>query len=217
MCENIVCENSAYCVLTEWCVVLRRQAQLRYVLKARPKDKRYAHRVHGASLATQWKYVWTDDTTISTDSRVNEATRTIDNALAAHISKSVSDALETMQKDTDESLSANQIAYVRNRALHIIPSDSMLSRLSNLVLSLEEIAVSHMRNITETQIRRRGAQNVPAIEILGCYVCMYITLLSTMVIMIRSQLLQVLCRAGTARPCLLSARHWHTVPLFATR
>eukprot|EP00961_Rhodomonas_salina_P294320 3934472-Rhodomonas_salina.2 len=142
----------------EFVARLLKKAQRNYVLKARPKDRRYADKVHGAALAPEWKYVWTDDVTVSTDVNANRMDQEIDNILMKKVAAQIEPELDLIQELSQGPLTTQQVTFTRDRIRKLVPRDSITSRLSNLVLDLEEVAVSHMRNLVDSQIKRGAYQ-----------------------------------------------------------
>jgi hypothetical protein len=65
------------------------EARMIYMQYGQPRDLRYAHKVHGGALAPAWDLIWTDDTTVSTDTNANimetEIRRAITNAVVRDI------------------------------------------------------------------------------------------------------------------------------------
>eukprot|EP00961_Rhodomonas_salina_P301213 3940374-Rhodomonas_salina.1 len=143
-----------------------------YMMYARPRDLRYAHKVHGAALAPPWDSIWLDDTTISTDVHANLMENQIRQAITAAIVRDIEFATgarakvhmvheqggsvmqrQYVQQEHTE-LTPEFVHELRSRFEDMIPRDKATSRLSNLVLDLEEVAVNKMRNIIEQQIKR---------------------------------------------------------------
>eukprot|EP00961_Rhodomonas_salina_P154296 2078339-Rhodomonas_salina.4 len=155
----------------------RSTAMRKYLSIAKPRDYRFAQRVHGAALAPQWSDIWTDDTAISSNPRANAMDRDIRSAVTESLKSNIKTVLKNMKNgDTptetkeetngasEDETSANRnakpsidIEYVQDiqkKVQKLIPKDTPRSRLSNMVIDQEQLGISRMRHFVRNRLRR---------------------------------------------------------------
>ena len=158
----------------------RSTAMRKYLTIAKPRDYRFAQRVHGAALAPQWSDIWTDDTAISSNPRANAMDRDIRSAVTESLKSNIKTVLKNMKNSdtpaeikeeptTEDDTAAKinpkpsiDIEYVQDiqkKVQKLIPKDTPRSRLSNMVLDQEQLGISRMRHFVRNRLRRHPGKS----------------------------------------------------------
>lgn len=127
----------------------------RYEKEGLPRDYRFAHEVHGAAFAPPWKWIWTEDETLSVDAHQNHLQNEINDVFNKNVLRLYRNKMyEATQQGGQASIET--LRQMRDDVKGVTPTNPKRARLSNLVQRLEIVAVTYMRNLVNTQIRRRG-------------------------------------------------------------
>ncbi len=147
-----------------------------YNLLGKPKDLRYAHKVYGAALAPPWSLIWSEDLTVSTDSRQNYLESAVNEvekiAIKTDLQKllnaaSMSTRVERINVpamgplDKNEELKKawktheTEWRALRQHYINLVPRDTLTSRLADTVLDEEVNALNMIQNLIAARIRSK--------------------------------------------------------------
>lgn len=87
----------------------------------------------GAALAPQWEFIWSENSYISPDASSNIFNQQIDEKINEYI-------LKALEEEIIDKKSANEkidMVALKKKALHRMPTNKNVSRLSNLVIQAE--------------------------------------------------------------------------------
>jgi hypothetical protein len=147
-----------------------------YNLFGKPKDLRYAHKVYGAALAPPWNLIWSEDLSISTDSRQNYLETAVNEAEKEAIKTDLkmlmgnasmiqratrinSTALDSASKNSElkDAWKTHETEWraLRQHYLNLVPRDTLTSRLADTVLDEEVNALNMMQNMISARIRSK--------------------------------------------------------------
>ena len=129
------------------------KAQEQYYLKGHPRDYRFAHEVHGASFSSPWKWFWTEDDTVSIDAHANHLQNEMKDVFNKQLLSLYRNKLN--HAVNDPKTTPEDLLAIRQKMNDLASRKPRKARLSDLVLRLEVVAVTYMRNLVDSQLRRK--------------------------------------------------------------